>query len=810
MTPAPAGRVVGPVAGWALVALVAAGAATLVGPTGLGAVGPGRARVGDPAPLAELVRRTAPVGLQGTAAWLPASGGLLLLFAVVGVAILVVVARRGRSRDHLGVGVGLLALTVVAAASVGGVLLRADAAGFGRLPMLAASGGVAEVEVAVVAEPRPIASGWQVLGRVERIDGVAVRERAAWTLPSEPPALGERISAVVSARPLPDDGYGRWLAGQHARVVLDVHRSSPLAEAGPAARGTEWLRERVRTAATRHLDDRVAGLLVGLVIGDTRLLPAEDREAMRATALGHLTAVSGTHVAIVLAGVVGLAGVLRVPVATRRLMIAVVVPWFAFLTRFQPSVIRAGAMVLLLLLASTRGHVRDPRHALATVVVALVLLDPYLAGSVGLLLSATATAGVLVLAPVLTERFRGRLPRRITELAAVTVGAQLAVLPVLLVTFGSVRLASVPANLIAVPVAMVAASVAFLGTALAVVNVELAAACFLLAGLPARLILWVAQRFSTVGGIVEVVRPSTVVAALGVGTLVLLGRRTRAGPAVAVVTAVAVMVAAWPTVVGPSPPSGLRLTAIDVGQGDAFLVESPRARILVDAGEDDTALRWLQRTGRRTVDLVVVSHPHLDHVGGVPAVLRALDVGVVWAAPIPTELPAAMDVRTAAAAAGVPVRAPVRGETVTIGDLEISVLHPPPGRPYRHADSELNESSYVLAIRFGDRRVLLAGEVEDAGQAALLAGNPHLLAAEVLAVPHHGSGTTGRAFLAAVAPRIAVISVGAGNRHGHPHADVLDALARAGVEVRRTDLDGTVTVDVPPAERGSAAPAGPG
>ncbi len=796
MTPARAGRVVGPVAGWALAALLAAGAATWLGPAGRDAGGPGRVR------LTGLVHLTDRLDLPATAAGLPVVGALLLLGSLTGAGAVAAIALRGRSRDHLGVGVGLLAVAVVAAASVGGVLLRIDAAGFGRLPALAASGGVAEVELAVVAEPRPIASGWQVLGRVERIAGVAVRERAAWTLPSDPPALGERISALVSARPLPDDGYGRWLAQQHARVVLDVHRSSPLADAGPAARGTEWLRERVRTAATRHLDDRVAGLLVGLVIGDTRLLPAEDRQAMRATSLGHLTAVSGTHVAIVLAGVVGLAGVLRFPAGTRRLLIAVVVPWFAFLTRLQPSVLRAGAMALVLLLASTRGHVRDPRHALAAVVLALVLLDPLLAGSVGLLLSATATAGVLVLAPVLAERFRGRLPRRVTELAAVTVGAQLAVLPVLLLTFGSVRLASVPANLIAVPVAVVAASLAFLGTALAVVSVELAAVCFLLAGLPAWVVLGVAQRFSTLGGIVEVVRVSTVFAALGVSTLVLLSRRARARPVVAALAAIAVVVAVWPTVVGPSPPPGLRLTAIDVGQGDAFLVESPRARILVDAGEDDTALRWLQRTGRRDVDLVVVSHPHLDHVGGVPDVLRALDVGVVWAAPIPTDLPAAMDVRHAAAAAGVPVRAPVRGETVTLGDLEVSVLHPPPGRPYRHATSELNESSYVLAVRLGDRRVLLAGEVEDAGQAALLAGRPELLAADVLAVPHHGSATTGRAFLEAVAPRIAVISVGAENRHGHPHADVLAALTDAGVEVRRTDREGTVTVDVPPAGPG--------
>lgn len=783
---APLGDVLGPVPLWTVVAVGAGGV------VGRGSVGGGpRASVGRslPALTSELSS--------------PAGAGLLV--AAIGAVTLLVLAHRGRGRDQLGIGVGVLALVVVAATVSGGVALRDEAARAGVLPRLAATGGALPVELTVVAEPRPITRGWHVLARVDEVAGTAVRERVALVLEAEPPALGERWRATATARPLPDGGYGDWLAQQHARVVLDVEGIERLGPGGPGARSTEWLRDRVRTAATRWLDERTGGLLVGFVTGDTRLLPAEDRAAMQATSLTHLTAVSGTNVAIVIGGVLGLAGLLRAPPLARRTAVAAVVPWFAFLTRFEPSVLRAGSMALLLLLAGVRGHVRDARHALAVAVLLLVLLDPRLAASLGLLLSATATAGVLLVAPVVRDRLPARIPRRVATLVGVTVGAQVAVLPVLLATFGELALVSVPANLIAVPAAVVAATLSFVATALAVVHVEFAAWGFALAGPGARVVLLVAEHLSGRGAAIDVTRPLTVLAA-GAGLVWLLaatrGVTRRVGAAV---TVLALLLANVPAVTGSLRPAALTVTAIDVGQGDAFLVESPAARVLVDAGGDDTAARWLRQHGRRQLDLVVVTHPHLDHVGGVPEVLRRIRVGAVWALPLPTELPEAAEVWRVAAARGVPVRAPSRSTTVQLADVTIEVLHPPPGRPYRFARSELNESSLVLRFHHGGARLLTTGDVELQAQRDLLASDPQRLRAEVLIVPHHGAATTDPAFLAAVAPEVAIISVGEDNRHGHPHADTLAALEGLGAQVRRTDSEGTVTVRVPRQERGHAS-----
>jgi competence protein ComEC len=694
------------------------------------------------------------------------------------------------------------ALLAVLAVGLAGTSARLASADHGLLRQLADRGGTVPVVVTVAHEPRPTALGWHAVVRVEEVAGTTTRERAAITLETDPPPLGQRLTATASARPLPAGGYGRWLARQHAAVVLDARRWEPHGRPGPLARSTEHVRATVRTAATARQPARVGGLLVGFVTGDTRLLDDEDARAMQATGLTHLTAVSGTHVAILAAGVLGACALARVGGWGRRWLLAGVLVGFAFLTRFQPSVLRAGTMGLVVLLAGVRGVPRDARHALAGAVLLLVLVDPLLAGSLGLLLSASAAAGVLVLAPLVRERLH-RLPRRLAAVLAVTVGAQLAVVPLLLSTFGEVPLASVPANVVAVPFAAVAIAGAFLAALVSVAVPTLGAWLFAATGLPARVVLWSAHAFADVGWIANTGRPATVLL-LGLGALWLVAtpRRRPARTALAVVTAVAIAGAGWPLVHGRLPVRTLTVTAIDVGQGDAFLLESPEAKVLVDAGEDDTAARWLRANGRRHLDLLVVTHGHLDHVGGTAPVLRSVRVGTVWYRHVPTELPAIGELFAAAAERSVPVRGPATGDRAVVGDLLLEVLSPPPGRPYRWSRSELNDTSIVVLATWQGRRVLLPGDAEAPAQADLLAlaarwGRSDLLDVDLLTVPHHGSATTDPAFLRATRPQVAVISAGRDNRHGHPHPAVVAVLDELGAEVRRTDLEGTVRVEVP-------------
>ncbi|MBC7225543.1 MAG: MBL fold metallo-hydrolase, partial [Anaerolineae bacterium] len=248
---------------------------------------------------------------------------------------------------------------------------------------------------------------------------------------------------------------------------------------------------------------------------------------------------------------------------------------------------------------------------------------------------------------------------------------------------------------------------------------------------------------------------------------------------------------------GGLPDGRLHLWFLDVGQGDAILVQSPDGhQMLVDGGPDPQVLQ--QALGRvlpfwdRTLDLVVLTHPDGDHAGGLVDLPARYQVGQVLESGVPADEPASRRWRTQAEGAGIPVVEARRGMVLDLGGGVVAeVLHPPPDLGSLAGD---NNASIVLRVRHGGLAFLLPGDLEREGEAALLQSHQDLRSA-VLKVAHHGSGGgTTEAFLEAVAPELAVVSVGAGNRFGHPSPAVLERLAAQGAVVLRTDLHGTVEI----------------
>nr|WP_307870906.1 ComEC/Rec2 family competence protein [Micromonospora sp. C51] len=753
------------------------------------------------------------------AAWLTALAGLhldarrtLLLAAVAaglaGVAALHLLGFVGRPgptvRRHGWVAVAILIGVVCGGAATSARLTVRDA---GPLRVLVDERARVTAELVIRADPRPVRGG--IVGRPPTL--LVPARLVTLTGPQ-----GQRIALPARVLVLADDPAWRGLLpGQ--RLTADGRLAEPrggdltgavlMAVGAPIRLGSPSALQRAAgrlraglQQACAPLPDDPGGLLPGLVVGDTSRLPDRVEEDFQATGMTHLNAVSGSNVAIVVGAVLLLARWARAGPALAGCLCGLALVGFVILVRPSPSVVRAATMGAIGLAALAAGRPRAAVPALAAAVAALVLVDPGLAGDPGFALSVLATGGLLLLAPSWRDGLRRRgVPPGAAEALAVPAAAQLACSPVIAGLTGTVSLVAVPANLLAVP-AIAPATV--LGVAAAVVSPIWPAGAEAVAWLahwPAWWLVLVARYGARLpagnlpwpGGI----SGALLLTALTVALLV-AARRPVVRRLVAV-CAVAVVLGALPVrVIAPGwPPDGWVVTACAVGQGDTMLLPVAVGRaVVVDAGPDPAAAdACLRRLGVRRVSLLVVSHFHVDHTGGVAGIFRGRSVDTVLVPQWPEPVTGRDLVRSTAAAHGTPVVAAPAGWRYRAGAVDLTVLGPP--YPMRGTRSDPNNNSLVLLAMVDRVRILLTGDAEVEEQRALRERlPPDGLRADVLKVAHHGSAYQDPAFLDAVRPAVALVPVGAENSYGHPNAAVLARLARGGARVLRTDVGGDVAV----------------
>jgi competence protein ComEC len=694
---------------------------------------------------------------------------------------------------------GAVALALLAAFAAGCVAWLGRSASIAALAALLAAGAL----VAVSDDARRDACAGRVL-----------RARS-WSAELE----GEAAPGAFVGASVTDGGCsvhaalsvvrGSAPAGAHVRVTGDAVQSD---------RGMSVRHARITTAVGRSLllslrasagarIDRIFGsdapMVRALLIADTHALPTEVRDRYAAAGIIHMLSISGLHVGIIAAAMELIFVAARLPRRAAYIATLVVTAVYVAIIGAPAPALRAG--VMLAVATSSRILQRPTSPWAALSLGALVPLStPRTVLAIGWQLSVVGIAG-LIASAALSRRWV--VPRwdgwraQVATLALASVVASLVSAPLVTWKFGRLSVVAPLTNVVATPVVALLQPTIFL--ALLCAPLEPVARFLAGAAHPMLVALdTVARTGASVPFGALAITPTLQGATLaGIATAALVVACVSYFPARAMLVSAAAFTAALWLPILPRRGGELELHLIDVGQGDAVALRTPRGRwLVVDAGRSwrggdagrATVIPYLRRRGGDVV-LFVLSHPHSDHVGGAATLLRSLRPGAYWdgafagtSEPYRESLEAARD-------AHVHWERVHPGDTLRVDDVLLRVLAP--DSTWMTGLDDPNEASVVLLAQYGTVRFLLMGDAERGEESWLMENEPEFLAADVLKVGHHGSRTSsGNDFLDAVSPELAVISVGAGNSYGHPDSGVIRALAHHGAVVLRTDRDGSVVV----------------
>ncbi len=559
------------------------------------------------------------------------------------------------------------------------------------------------------------------------------------------------------------------------------------------------------SSADRTVLSQEGAVVEALLLGERGRMEEATTLALQKSGLFHLIAISGAHIAIISYLLFGILKLFGTPKRPSYAVLIVLLLFYALLVEGRASVFRAAIMSLVFLVGKLLWKNSRLLNTISFSAFILLIANPFYLFDMGFELTFAATLSIILFFRAV-QKYLPRLPLKISDLFALSLTAQLGVLPFLASSFNRVSISSLLLNLAAIPLTGVIMGLGFVFLGLSFVNSLLAQGMARALEFLVRVFLWIAHLFDPVAFFSYRIPtpPLPIILGYFIFLLLFLLRTKFKGQKLLTVTFFALFLVLLVTYPFPAQSSrSLRLTFLDVGQGDCILVEFPgRKKMLVDGGgvPDDSfdigenvVSPFLWSKGIKKIDYLVLTHAHPDHMNGLKAVARNFKVGRFWEAFSPPQSPAYEELKNSLGPAVLKERI-FRGFDYQAGDVKMRVLHPEEEKPFVH--EAVNEKSIVLRLSSGETSFLLASDIGLGAESEMIEKNL-LLQSQILKSPHHGSkSSSSELFLDKVQPQIVVVTVGRGNLYGVPNQEVLDRYKKLRARILRTDEEGAVEIAI--------------
>ncbi|MEE9224740.1 MAG: DNA internalization-related competence protein ComEC/Rec2 [Bacteroidota bacterium] len=635
-----------------------------------------------------------------------------------------------------------------------------------------------------------------------------------------------RLQSPSTARNPGDFDYRRYLEVNNIYATMYISKGEGI-QRESAGRGG-WLQRSVVVPPRRRfellVDNAIGGdeaeFLKGLIIGDRSGISTEIKSSFVNAGVMHVLAVSGLHVGIVAGIFFVVLGLLRLPHLWKVIGTIIGLAWYAALTGLAPPVVRASIMATVVLIGSLLERRVDSYNSLAVAALAILLVDAKQLFHPGFQLSFAAVFALIYTYPKWI-RLNSMLPPALKEnvfvkgllsLLVLSMAAQLGTLPFNVLYFGKISLVALAANLVVIPLVGILVPLGFLTLICSLISPWLAGiyaevAQLILAGMIKLVNLVGNLRWSAVE--IPPLGAASMVCFYGIFLSAVHWNHRFVRRVAVFVVSLSLTALIWTTDVGVLNPRVLRITVLDVGQGDTIFLEFPDGKtMLIDAGPrtmhsnagERMIIPFLRKRGISSIDVVLITHPHSDHIGGLEPVLqefsvrRVVDTGHEVGSNVYKRFMAFVE------AENIPLQRVQAGDTLGgFKGIRLYVLHPrvDRGHPANGLQvKNLNDVSVVLKLVYGETSFLFTGDVERNGERELQQNFGTFLDADALKIGHHGSSTSSSLpFLQEVTPRIGIISVGKFNKFSHPSEEVLARLHELQIEVHRTDEQGAVVLE---------------